>query len=627
MTQHYRRLIITAAVLAAACLIIGPASATQISLPLRADIALVRQALLEQVYKEPGEQCTLEDDGTGCRMVRLYLPRVSTYKGRLRIMSSGSARLGKRENQQCRAHAEWKGSVAILAEPRIEPGARTLAFTIVETDFYDEQQKKAAVSAELRDAVAQGLQKSFAALRVDLTPQLQKILSLVSCFLPQQDAVSRLSATVTLSRPRLFRESIGVTVSMQTDVLARAEQRPALKDMVAQKIVEMRKHRLERWDAFLTFVIKTLARNNNPGPMRQALLGILLDARYAILEQLEPLPAQAQDPVPRLFARTWEQLKKIALQPARGTQQQERQRANFIAAVDGLAALAQQPQTTGFEVSDDGLRSLARVLEPAGSVDPVRYDTAVDPELRSLLGFGDPLPPPQKGISLEHERTAAHNSMPRTCSGCALAAWFIADAFAAAEPDTAAQLNGWVPSKKDLGKYLALVRSLLQGLGEQTLAKSGLEEKYHGMYRNLVFATAWQESCWRQFIRKGDTVLPLKSGVGSVGLMQINERVWRGIYDQKGLMGDISYNGRAGCEILLHYLRDFALKKGEHLKAGGIDNLCRATYAVYNGGPSQLSRYRLPDTKQSLKKIDKAWWQKYQAVSAGRELEVAGCYE
>jgi len=93
------------------------------------------------------------------------------------------------------------------------------------------------------------------------------------------------------------------------------------------------------------------------------------------------------------------------------------------------------------------------------------------------------------------------------------------------------------------------------------------------------------------------------------------------------LMGDISYNGRAGCEILLHYLRDFALKKGEHLKAGGIDNLCRATYAVYNGGPSQLSRYRLPDTKQSLKKIDKAWWQKYQAVSAGRELEVAGCYE
>ncbi len=69
------------------------------------------------------------------------------------------------------------------------------------------------------------------------------------------------------------------------------------------------------------------------------------------------------------------------------------------------------------------------------------------------------------------------------------------------------------------------------------------------------------------------------------------------------------------------------ITQGEHLKTGGIDNLCRATYAVYNGGPSQLSRYRLPDTKQSLKKIDTAWWQKYQAVSAGRELEVAGCYE
>ncbi len=250
--------------------------------------------------------------------------------------------------------------------------------------------------------------------------------------------------------------------------------------------------------------------------MRQALLGILLDARYAILEQLEPLPAQAQDPVPRLFARTWEQLKKIALQPARGIAAAEAAAGQFYCRCrwpcGACTAAAAQPD----------LRFLMPACAhwpasstPGSTGDPVRYDTAVDPELRSLLGFGDPLPPPQidhGNLFSSLNRTAAHNSVPHTCSGCALAAWFIAEAFAAAEPDTAAQLNGWVPSKKDLGKYLTLVRSLLQGLGEQTLAKSGLEEKYHGMYRNLVFATAWQESCWRQFIRKGDMVLPLKSG-------------------------------------------------------------------------------------------------------------------
>ena len=109
--------------------------------------------------------------------------------------------------------------------------------------------------------------------------------------------------------------------------------------------------------------------------------------------------------------------------------------------------------------------------------------------------------------------------------------------------------------------------------------------------------------------------------------MQINQQVWRGIYDQKGLLGDIAYNGRAGCEILLHYLKDFAIGKGEHLKPGGDDNLARATYAVYNGGPAHLRRYRSPETKPSLKKIDELWWQKYQAVREGREMDVVTCYE
>jgi hypothetical protein len=628
MTQNCSRMFIVW-VLAAACLVSCPASAMQVSLPLRADLAVVRQALREQVYKEPGEQCTLSGDGGKCLTVRLYHPLVSARMGRLRIMSGAHARPGAEAARECPAYAEWRGLVEVIAEPRIEPGSRVLTLKIIETVFYDEHQKRATVAAALRDAIARGIEKRFATLQVDLTPQVQQFLSLVSSFLPQQAAAGRLSETVSLSRPLLFRESFSVTVTMQTTALTPAGQTTPLQDAAAQKILDMRKRQLERWDAFLTFVIKTLARNNNPGPMRQALLGILLDARHAIIEQMVLLPQQAQDPVPRLFVRTWEQLKTIMTLQNRRIRQRNREQENFVFAVDGLAALARQPQKTGFEVSDDGLRSLARTLAPGSTEDPVRYDTAVDPELRRLLGFGAPPPAPHidPGIYLSSAQTPAHGSMLKNCSCWALAAWFSADACAAAEPAAHAQLNGWVPSKKDLGKYLSLVRSLLRSLCEETLAQSNLEEKYHGVYRNLVLATAWQESCWRQFIRKGDMVLPLKSGAGSVGLMQINQRVWRGIYDQKGLLGDISYNGRAGCEILLHYLRDFAIARGEHLQTGGMDNVCRATYAVYNGGPAHLSRYRQPGTKESLKNIDRLWWQKYQAVSAGKELEVAGCYE
>lgn len=43
-----------------------------------------------------------------------------------------------------------------------------------------------------------------------------------------------------------------------------------------------------------------------------------------------------------------------------------------------------------------------------------------------------------------------------------------------------------------------------------------------------------------------------------VGLMQINERVWRGIYDQHKLRWDIVYNARTGTKILDLYFTKYA---------------------------------------------------------------------
>ncbi|HBZ68568.1 MAG TPA: lytic transglycosylase domain-containing protein, partial [Deltaproteobacteria bacterium] len=99
--------------------------------------------------------------------------------------------------------------------------------------------------------------------------------------------------------------------------------------------------------------------------------------------------------------------------------------------------------------------------------------------------------------------------------------------------------------------------------------------------------------------------------------MQVNEHVWRGFYDLRGLRADVGYNSRAGSEILLHYLTDYAIEQGEDAKTGREDNLARATYAAYNGGPGQLRRYRQKTTRRSLRKIDEAFWRRYQAVERG----------
>jgi hypothetical protein len=104
-------------------------------------------------------------------------------------------------------------------------------------------------------------------------------------------------------------------------------------------------------------------------------------------------------------------------------------------------------------------------------------------------------------------------------------------------------------------------------LSDKLADKSKLADAHKPIYRQIVFTAAWQESCWRQYIKKGT---PLASATGDLGLMQVNRNTWRGVYDLKGLGGDIEYNGNAGGEILLNYLTRSAIKKGEHKQPGEI---------------------------------------------------------
>lgn len=107
--------------------------------------------------------------------------------------------------------------------------------------------------------------------------------------------------------------------------------------------------------------------------------------------------------------------------------------------------------------------------------------------------------------------------------------------------------------------------------------------------------------------------------------MQVNRNTWRNLYDLKKLGADIEYNGNAGGEILQYYLSRYALRKNEDKQPGG--HLARATYSAYNGGPGHLTRYRAAKQHPELKKVDEAFWEKFQTVSSGRELDVERCYK
>jgi transglycosylase-like protein with SLT domain len=145
------------------------------------------------------------------------------------------------------------------------------------------------------------------------------------------------------------------------------------------------------------------------------------------------------------------------------------------------------------------------------------------------------------------------------------------------------------------------------------------------LFRQIVYTTGWQEGCWRQFIKKNEKVATLASSAGDLGIMQVNRMTWRSVYDVKAPSGDINYNGHAGAEILHYYLTRFAIPKSENKQPGG--HLARPTYSAYNAGPGGMAHFR--GVRQSLvwKKVDDAFWSKFQAVSSGQELAVKSCYE
>jgi hypothetical protein len=363
-----------------------------------------------------------------------------------------------------------------------------------------------------------------------------------------------------------------------------------------------------QFDSFFTFVVKRFG-DDVPANLKDSLGDAFLDSRYELTSAIAP--GKGGNPVPELFINGWKRLSPIMNKSLPALPKQTASLySSFIGAADKFAATG----GAGLNLTPDALKGMARLIAPSSAADPLAYNTNVDSGLRSLLGFGAPLAVPGRQSRLDRrfllEREIA-----------TIISFWLDRAAMAAEP-AASDLNQILPDSKDLQRYLTQVRNLLVNLSDKIATKSKLNDDYKPLYRQIVFTAAWQESCWRQYIKKGT---PLASATGDLGLMQVNRNTWRGVYDLKGLGGDIEYNGNAGGEILYYYLTRHAIKKNEDKQPGG--NLARATYSAYNGGPGALARYRGVRQSPTWKKVDEAFWAKFQAVSAGNEMAVKSCYE
>ena len=577
-------------------------NAETVKVPIKLDYPVLQQLMLNRLFSAADHSAEILNDPSGCNELFLSNPRLGEQRQRLEIVTGVKASLGTALLGRCTNLLHWNGEARFLTEPVIVAGSRAVKLNVLDSRLYN-RQGEMMTSGRLWDLAKGRFQPLLGQFRVDLAPSINELSLLLPEVLPRHSAQQLQGVVDSLKLAGIQAGPSGLHVDVSFQVEEPPEQSQVETLLSKQEMQQWESH-WQMMDAVITFAVKHYASRTKHQELRTTLLEILLDARYQLQQALTTSASQAHDPVRHWFVNSWERLGPVIQQIGLETPGQESMLwISLLTATDTLRALDRLSPAIGLDISADGLRRLARLVNHQPGIDPLRYEEAVDPELRRLMNLpSSPEPPEPTSLRFDF--------------------WPMRSAHA----DTAVdRLNHWVPKKNELDEYLPLVHRLLKTTAATTVRNTGLDPPVITLYQQLVMATGWQESCWRQYVVRQKKIVPLRSNTGDIGLMQLNEKVWRGFYDVQKLRWDIAYNIHAGTEVLLNYLVRYALKQNEHKQRGGLDNLARATYSAYNGGPRQVSRYRNPAAASAHKKIDSAFWEKYRSVKQGKELHVAEC--
>ena len=586
--------------LLSASIIASPVIAETVRVPIKLDYPVLRQLMQRQLFNTPGNKVEVLNDATGCSTIFLSDPRLRENQQKLGITAHVKAAISAPVFGDCTPLFNWEGDAQFLTEPVIQPGARSVRLKILSAQLYNPQGQ--VITGPVWEMASEQLLSLMSRYEIDLSSTIDQLKKLLPDILDRRSAaqISKISDSLRLAEISVAADGIDVAISLQIDRLPTTQAPAAL--LSAEEIQQLE----ENWqmmDAMVTFAVKRYARATSQQDLRDALVDILLDARYRLRDALAMPVTRANDPVRHWFIDSWQRmgpvLRQISLENAG---QEPMLLVSLLAATDALEILDRLGPSIGLDISANGLRRLGRMLIDQPGINPLQYDEAVDPELRQF--FQLPASPES-----------------RQSSGFRFDFSPIRSAWAKSSNE---RLDLWVPKKSELTEYLPIIRKLLTD-SASTAETNQLDASVKKLFQNLVLATAWQESCWRQYVVKNKKIVTLRSSSGDTGLMQINERVWRGLYNTQKLRWDIAYNARAGVEVLHRYLVKYSLKRGEQKHKGGLDNLARSAYSAYNAGPDQTSRYRNPKAPAAHQKIDAAFWEKYQAVKQGKELQVAEC--
>ena len=614
------------------------APAIELQLPLT-----IPYGLLDGLTWQPtsGAGAVEFQDGP-CRRLRIETSRLEPRAGELHLISRVAAALGVELLGRCIEPIGWRGTVDARLQPVID-SAGILHFHLGDTELRDPEGDPAPLASFVWDLSQRFIDRHLQSFGFDLQPPREQVSALLSAVVAPQALAELQVALAGLQFGATRAEAVGLRIVARVTLPGDAELRwfpPPPPESGKPSHEELTRIGLERVDAFLLEVVKRLADDVADPELRQRLTTLLLESRYRLVNILDDPAPHGTDPVRELLTEDWEQLRTLvaAAELQAGGGSRLLRFAAFINAGDILRTLDDALPSASLWVSATGLRAALRELTPNGSVPALDYDYRVDPALRELFGLppeSPPLPVGDDDVD-EDEPARPGDAVGAELRGAALdrgaSFWgrlldgLITDAEAAA-PDRIGELQKAigrrVPSRDQLAAYAQLIDELLAEIAQSELAGRELTDEQGRVFGALLPATAFIESCWRQFKRDADRVTYLVSGSGAVGMLQINARVWRGLYDVERLRWEVAYNARAGAQILLHYLEGPGLDVVR--RSGESAYLARATYAAYNAGPGGAGRFLGKDGGLKPGPVDRRFWSYFQAVAADATPDLETC--
>ena len=627
----------------------GDAAAAEVRVPLTVPYITLAEALKAELYNGAANRAELWQ-ASDCEYLYAENPRFSRQGDLLRLETDSNLNVGTLAGANCINAISWQGVIEALAVPYVTADWK-LRFHVTDLNLYNRQHEKTVLASRGFDLIKGYFVPRLEQFSFDLkTPMTQLSQLIENGALDEYRAQVRLALASVAAVPPTTASDRGLRITLRM-TLPRGLKAPMIAPR-AQALtpadIAAWQSALDNWDAFMVFAVKQLAGSTPNPDFREDLLDLLLDSRQRLLLALQQPQRGGPDPVRLWFVDTWSRfdrtIQRAAGQGLLGNRTLEF--LSFISAGDALFAFDQAAPALGMRVSAADLRALAHIMAPHLTTDPLTFTFDEDPELQKLFGIRPPADTPG---SLPDNDSAPAGSAPSAAplpgggsppgAGASmdffarLAAWITPPAMAAMQVviidseirAVAKNLRRTVPEPENLDRYRADIGQLLDLSASREVDDDYLEVQYGAITRRLVRSTAWQESCWRQFVVKGRRITYLESSSKDLGLMQVNRYVWRGFYSIPRLEWDIAYNAGAGAQILLRRLRDCARNAAGHGVAATSGELARSAYSAYNGGPASCNRWSHPDAASGSSLIDVSFWLKYEALEQGDPLDLLQC--